>query len=191
MPLQFGSTEIRLGRLARQVDGGVMILNLSDFGSNAMLDALSAAMSGGSIEMLSDNQRVLAVLKLASPAAPPAVGGAIELNPITKENAARATDIVSFARILSRDGTEIFSGDVGSLKSNAVIKLSSTAVHAGLKLLQATAVSPASAGLFLSPPAEKATDELKEKALDAACRGSSEEPGYRKLYRERRYCHAS
>jgi hypothetical protein len=33
--------------------------------------------------------------------------------------------------------------------------------------------------------------ELKEKAPGAACRGSSEEPRYRKLYRERRYCYAS
>ena len=65
-------------------------------------------MDGGSIEMLSVAGNVLAVLKLANPAAQMAAGGAVELNPISEEDAALARGQAATARILAADGNEIY-----------------------------------------------------------------------------------
>src|SRR5262249_1028985 len=61
-----------VGYLARRLDGGIMSLNLSDDARNVMVDAWAKTMDGGSIEILSDTQRVLAELLLSSPAGAPA-----------------------------------------------------------------------------------------------------------------------
>lgn len=108
-----------------------MILNLSDDAGNIMLDALGQFMNGGSIEILTDGQRLLAVLKLSTPAAMPAVNGALELNEISEEPAAPNAGVAAFARILAKNGSEVFSCDVGDLGSDAVIKLGTTTIPLG------------------------------------------------------------
>jgi hypothetical protein len=99
-----------------------VIVNLSETASNMMLNALGEWMNGGSLEILSDRQHLLAVLKLSNPAAMEAVGGTIELNEIAES---------AFARLLRRDGSEVFSCDVGDRNSDAVIKLTTTAINQG------------------------------------------------------------
>jgi len=120
-----------LGYLARRLDGGIMSLNLSDDARNVMLDALAKTMDGGSIEILSDTQRVLAELLLSSPAGAPAVDGVLELNPITEEPVAPATGTATVARVLTRTGAEVLSCDVGDRNSDAVIKLTTATITAG------------------------------------------------------------
>jgi hypothetical protein len=104
-----------------------VIVNLSEAASNAMLDVLAGMMNGGSIE-LSDNSKVLAVLKLSNPAARDAAGGMLVFNKIAEENAALAQGNASFARIVGSDGSEVFSCDVGDENSDAVIKLNTTRI---------------------------------------------------------------
>jgi hypothetical protein len=106
------------------------MINLSEIASNAMLDALSMLMDGGSIELLSD-QRVLAVLRLSSPATMPATGGELEFNDIAEEDAALAQGNASSARIIGSNGGEVFSCDVGDENSDAVIKLNTTKIFRG------------------------------------------------------------
>ena len=100
---------------------------LSEAASNAMLDVLAGLMDGGSIE-LSDNGKILAVLKLSNPAAQDATGGQLVLNKIAEEDAAIAEGRASRARILAADGSEVFSCDVGNDISDAVIKLNTTMI---------------------------------------------------------------
>ena len=106
------------------------MIELSETASNAMLDALSALMDGGSIELMSD-QRVLAVLKLSSPATMTAAGGEIEFNDIAEEDAALAQGTASTARVVGPNGSEVFTCDVGDEKSDAVIKLNTTKIYRG------------------------------------------------------------
>jgi hypothetical protein len=106
-----------------------MTINLSEAAANEMLDTLGDMMDAGTIEMLADNGDVLAVLRLASPAAAPAVNGELELNKITEEDAALAQGNAAGARILAADGSEILSCDVGDEKSDAVIKLNTTRIY--------------------------------------------------------------
>jgi hypothetical protein len=101
---------------------------LSEAASNAMLDVLADLMDGGSIE-LSDNGKILAVLKLSNPAAQDATGGELVLNKIAEEDAAIAEGSASVARILARDGGEVFSCDVGDENSGAVIRLNTTRIY--------------------------------------------------------------
>jgi hypothetical protein len=104
-----------------------MIVNLSEAASNVMLDAIAGLLDGGSIELLSDTQGVLAVLKLSDPAAMTAVGGSLEFNKIGEGDAA-LTGRAEFARVLAADGSEVFSCDVGGENSDAVIKLTGGAL---------------------------------------------------------------
>jgi hypothetical protein len=106
------------------------MINLSETASNVMLDALSMLMDGGSIELMSD-QRVLAVLRLSSPATLPAVTGELEFNDIAEEDAALAQGNATAARVIGRDGSEVFSCDVGDENSDAVIKLNTTKIFRG------------------------------------------------------------
>jgi hypothetical protein len=108
-----------------------MILNLSETGSGVMLDALSDLMDGASIELLSDTQHVLAILKFSTPAADAAVGGLLEFNEIAEEDAALAPGNVIAARIVTSDGREVFTCDVGGKDSDAVIKLNTTRLAEG------------------------------------------------------------
>lgn len=108
-----------------------MNLELSESAANAMLDTLAILMDGGSIELISD-QRVLAVLRLSSPAADAAVDGELEFNAIMGEDAALARGNAVSARILGATGDEVFSCDVGDENSDAVIKLKGTTmIHRG------------------------------------------------------------
>ena len=107
-----------------------MIVELSETASNVMLEALSELLDGGSIELLSD-QRVLAVLKLSSPAAMPAIDGELEFENIAEEDAALAQGNATGARIVASDGSEILSCDVGDENSDAVIKLNTTKIYRG------------------------------------------------------------
>jgi hypothetical protein len=74
-------------------------------------------------ELLSGEGSPLAVLKLSDPAAMPAVGSELELNEIKEEDAAFANGTATAARIVGRDGSEVFTCDVGGENSDAVIKL--------------------------------------------------------------------
>jgi len=108
-----------------------VIINLSEDAGNIMLDALGEFMNGGSIELLTDGQRVLAVLKLSTPAAMPAVDGAVELREIAEEDAAPNEGVASLARVLAADGREVFACDVGDSRSDCVIKLGTTSISLG------------------------------------------------------------
>jgi hypothetical protein len=105
------------------------MIELSKAAADAILDVLGGMMDGGTIELQSD-QRVLAVLKLADPAALPAVDGELEFNEIT-EGKSRATGAAIVARILGSDGNEILSCDVGDETSEAVVKLNTTFIARG------------------------------------------------------------
>jgi hypothetical protein len=106
------------------------VIQLSEAAGNAMLDALSALMDGGSIEVISDG-RVLAVLKLSDPAAMPASNGKLQFNEIAEEDAALAQGNATTARVLGADGSEVFNCDVGDENSIAVIKLNTTKIYRG------------------------------------------------------------
>ena len=89
-----------------------VIMNIAEDAANAALDAIGELMNGGSIEILSGEGSPLAVLKLSDPAAMPAVGGELEFNEITEEDAAFANGTATAARIVGRDGGEVFTCDV-------------------------------------------------------------------------------
>jgi hypothetical protein len=100
-----------------------VIMSLAEDAANAALDALGELMNGGSIEILSGEGSPLAVLKLSDPAAMPAAGSELELNEIAEEDAAFANGTATAARIVGRDGSEVFTCDCGDENSDAVIKL--------------------------------------------------------------------
>jgi hypothetical protein len=106
------------------------VIELSPAAANAMLDVLGNLMDAGTIELMSD-QRVLAILKLASPATMAAVDGELEFNDIIEEDAALAQGIATTARILGADGGEILSCTVGDENSDAVVKLNTTKIYRG------------------------------------------------------------
>jgi hypothetical protein len=111
-----------------------MMIKLSETASNAMLDALSQLMDGGSIELLTGDDRVLAVLKLSYPAAMHAVDGELEFGDIAQD-IARAKGNATAARVVAADGSEIFSCDAGDENSDAVVKLTSTQINRGAPVL--------------------------------------------------------
>ena len=108
-----------------------MIVELSEQASNALLDVLSSLMDGGSIELLSDDSRRLAVLKLSDPATKEASGGEVVFNKISEEDAALAQGNAASARILAADGSDVFYCNVGDENSDAVIKLNTTRIFRG------------------------------------------------------------
>jgi hypothetical protein len=97
--------------------------------SNVMLDALSETMNAGVIELLDDDQRVLATLKLSDPAAA-TVDGVLEFYPTSEERAV-AHGTAAFARILTPSGDEVFSCDTGDEESDATIKFNTTKFRPG------------------------------------------------------------
>jgi hypothetical protein len=107
------------------------MIALSETAANAMLDVLADMMDGGSIELRSEDDRVLAVLKLSNPAAQDAIGGELEFNKIAEEDSALAQGDATIGHILASDGSEVFSCDVGDENSDAVIKLNSTKIYRG------------------------------------------------------------
>ena len=96
-----------------------------------MLDELSRMMDGGSIELLTGDGKLLAVLSLSDPAADPAIDGELWFNEIEEEDASRAQGSALTARVVAADGSEIFSCDVGDENSDAVVKLNSTKIERG------------------------------------------------------------
>lgn len=106
------------------------MIELSQETSNAMLDVLAAMMDGGSIEFLSADGRVLAVLKLGNPVAQQAFGGELEFNQIAERDAA-LTGRADLARIVGVNGSEVFSCDVGDENSDAVVKLNPVQITRG------------------------------------------------------------
>jgi hypothetical protein len=101
------------------------VIELSEAAGNAALDTLSALMDGGSIELLSDNDRLLVVMRLSDPAAGPATDRMLILDSIT-EGIALGQGSASSARILAMDGSEVLACDVGDENSDAVVKLTGT-----------------------------------------------------------------
>ena len=108
-----------------------MIMNMAAEAANAALNSIAELMNGGSIEILSAEGNPLAVLKLSDPAAMPAFGNELELNEITEEDSAFANGTATAARIVGRDGGEVFTCDCGDENSDAVIKLSSAQISLG------------------------------------------------------------
>jgi len=108
-----------------------VIIVLSEEASNIMLNVLSGLMDGGSIELLSDDDRRLAVLRLSDPATGEASGREIAFNRIAEEDAALAQGNAANARVLSSDGNEVFHCDVGDENSDATIKLNTTRIFRG------------------------------------------------------------
>ncbi len=103
---------------------------VSETASNVMLDSVSIMMNGGSIELLTDDGRVIAELRLSDPAAMAAEGGALEFNKIAEGDAAIAGQATT-ARVIGRDGDEVFLCDVGTADSEATIKLGTTQITRG------------------------------------------------------------
>lgn len=101
------------------------MITLSETAANAVLDALTPLLDGGTIELLADD-RVIAVLKLSDPATIGAIDGELEFNDIAEEDAAIAQGVVTMARILGADGSPVFLCDVGDQESHAEIKLAGT-----------------------------------------------------------------
>jgi hypothetical protein len=108
-----------------------MMIEVTEQASNTVLDALSVMMNGGSIELLSDDRRRLALLKLSNPATKRASGREVVFNEIGEEDAALAQGNAATARILAADGSEVFHCDVGDGNSNAVVKLNTTRIFRG------------------------------------------------------------
>jgi hypothetical protein len=108
-----------------------LIINISDVGGGAMLNALADTLGGGTIEILTADGVLLAVLQLSTPAAGPAADGELKFNEIADDDAARAEGAARSARIVGPDGAEIFSCDVGGYNSNAVIKLAPDFISVG------------------------------------------------------------
>lgn len=108
-----------------------MIVDLSEIAKNVMMDALSKMMDGGRIEILSEDRRKLAELKLSRPATKSSQDGEIEFNKIQEEDAAVALGNAAWARVFDNGGAEIFTCDVGDGQSNAVIKLNTQAIFPG------------------------------------------------------------
>jgi len=108
-----------------------VIMNMSADAANVALDAIGNMMNGGSIELLSGEGTPLAVLRFSDPAAMPAFGNELELNEIKEEDAAFASGTATAARIVGRDGSEVFTCDCGDENSDAVIKLTPPEFVAG------------------------------------------------------------
>jgi hypothetical protein len=108
-----------------------MILELSEQASNTILDALADMLDGGSIQLLADNGRPLAILQLSNPATIQASNGELEFREITEEDSALAQGTVTTARIVGAGGNEVLSCDVGDENSDAVIKLNTTKIYRG------------------------------------------------------------
>ena len=107
-----------------------MILNLAPRAGDAALNSIAELMDGGSIELLAADGRQLAVMRLSDPAAKNAASGEIELNKIA-EGIAIASGRAESARILSANSAEVLLCDVGGPDSDAVIKLTTTAINKG------------------------------------------------------------
>jgi hypothetical protein len=87
-------------------------------------------MNGGAIELLTGDGGVIATLQLSDPAAQTATGGELEFNEIAEGNAALTGQAAS-ARVVASDGSEVFSCDVGTVDSDAVVKLGTTQISTG------------------------------------------------------------
>lgn len=107
-----------------------MVINLSAAASDAALDTLASMMDGGRIELLADDDDLIATLKLSSPVAPAALDGQLEFNEIGVGPAVKAGQ-ASTARILSAAGAEVFLCDVGTMDSDCVIRLDTTSISRG------------------------------------------------------------
>ena len=107
-----------------------MKIRLSEVASSAMLDTLSSLLDGGSIELLTSEGDVLAVLKLSDPASE-VFGPELVFNRIAEEDAALAQGNAEEARVAGADGQPLFGCDVGDVNSDAVIKLNTTRIFRG------------------------------------------------------------
>src|SRR5262245_11278587 len=96
-----------------------MILNVSATLSDAMLEAVSAYIGPGTLELLASDSTVLVTLGLSDPGA--AVDGELvfQVDPAVAVASGQATS----ARVIAADGRQAFVCDVGDGSSDAVIKL--------------------------------------------------------------------
>lgn len=104
---------------------------ISDAVGNVMLDAAGTMMDGGHIELLTGDGELIATLQLSTPATQAAADGELLFNEIAEGDAVIAGEATT-ARVVAADGvTEVFLCDVGTVDSDAVIKLGTTQISAG------------------------------------------------------------
>src|SRR5262245_27722873 len=108
-----------------------MIVALSKAASNSMLESLARMLDGGSIQLLSEDGRILAVLKLSDPAALDISDGELVFDRIAEEDSALAQGQAMTANILAADGDVVFACDVGDENSDAVIRLNTARIFRG------------------------------------------------------------
>ena len=114
---------------------------LTNLGANTQIDALSALIDGGFMDIYdgiqpSDadtpigSQVLLASLGLSNPAFVPGVGGVALANAITPDASADATGTATWYRIYRSDHiTPVMDGSVGTVDANLI--LTSVSVQAG------------------------------------------------------------
>jgi len=109
-----------------------MILNVSATLSDAMLEAVSAYIGPGTLELLASDSTVLVTLGLSDPGA--AVDGELvfQVDPAVAVASGQATS----ARVIAADGRQAFVCDVGDGSSDAVIKLTPDAQIKGGQAVQ-------------------------------------------------------
>ena len=117
-----------------------MILNVATSTANTMLDSVAGLLEKAHLEFLTDDGELLAVLGIFDP------GAAIDKELVFQvaDGNAVSSGNAAFARAVAADGSEVFSCDVGTSDSNAVIKLSPTEITRGevVKLSQFRLIMP-------------------------------------------------
>jgi hypothetical protein len=106
-----------------------VIVNLSTSGSDEALNSIGRLLNNGSIELLTQSGSILCPLPLSNPATRPAAAGELEFASIG-EGVATSSGIAKFCRVLTADGSEVLSADVGDETSDAVVKLHPVSISA-------------------------------------------------------------
>lgn len=107
-----------------------MILQLSEQAGNAVLNSLGALLNGGTIEVLTNDGKLIAALRLSNPATQPAVESELVFARIGEDVAAVGGKAAT-ARLVSSSGQEIAVVDVGDENSDAVIRLNTITIARG------------------------------------------------------------
>ena len=111
-----------------------MILRLADIARNSVVELVAALIDlgpgPGRIELLAEDQTVLAVMHFSKPSMSTIQDGTLTFGPITQDNA-RSTGRAVAAHICDANGAEVFSCDVSDYMGDAVMKLSDDRIEAG------------------------------------------------------------
>lgn len=115
--------------------------HLSNAGANAEIDALTALLDGGTLEIYDGSQPsspddaptsqvLLATLTFGTPAFGSGIGGVATANPLTSELDAPATGLASWYRMKKSNGDPVADGSVGTIDANLILTTVSIAQHA-------------------------------------------------------------